>query len=111
MNINKYICNYFCKCVYIPKNCTSKLLQLLLIFERLWQYILMDFKNYSLSKKGFNAILIIINYLRKRPILIFCYKIIIAKNLTKLFIVNIYCYYKPLKTIVLNRDLQFIFNF
>jgi len=55
--------------------------------------------------------LIIINYLEKQLILISYYKIITTKNLTKLFIVNIYYYYKSPKTIILNRGSQFISNF
>jgi len=46
--------------------------------------------------------LVIVNCLKKQFISIFCYKIIIAKNLTKLFIVNIYYYYGLLKIIILN---------
>ena len=35
IDINKYICNYFYKCIYIFKNYILKLLQLLLIFKKI----------------------------------------------------------------------------
>jgi len=62
----------------------------------------MDFKSCSPSKKGFNAVLIIVDCLKKQFILIFYYKITITKDLIKLFIANVYCYYKSLEIIILN---------
>jgi len=71
----------------------------------------MDFKNYSPNRKSFNAMLVIVNRLGKRLISIPCYKITIARDLAKLFIANIYRYYEPPKTIILNQNPQFIFDF
>jgi len=55
--------------------------------------------------------LIIVNRLKKQFILILCYKTITVKDLTKLFIANVYRYYESPKIIVLNWNSQFISNF
>jgi len=56
-------------------------------------------------------VLIIIDRLRKRPISIPCHKITTVKDLAKLFIANVYRYYGPPETIVLDRNPQFISDF
>jgi hypothetical protein len=53
---------------------------------------------------GFDTVYIIINRLKKRVYLIPYYKIITAKDIARLFILNIYRTHRPLDTVVLDRE-------
>jgi hypothetical protein len=63
----------------------------------------MDFKNIPKDKGGFNAILVFVDRLRKRPISILCYKTSTARELAHYFITYMWRYYGPLDSIVLDR--------
>jgi hypothetical protein len=65
----------------------------------------MDFKSMPKDKGGFNAILVFVDRLGKRPILISCYKTFITRELAHYFITYIWRYYRPLDSIVLDRGL------
>jgi hypothetical protein len=67
----------------------SGLLYPLLVPERPWKYISIDFKNISKDKGGFNTILVFVNWLEKRLILVLCYKTSIARKLAYYFITYI----------------------
>jgi len=81
MDINRYIqnCNNCCRSI-IPQNKTLGLLKLLLILERLWQYISIDFYKLPIDRDGYNMVIILVNCFGKRLFLIPCYKNINAKE-------------------------------
>jgi len=82
INIDRYIwnCNNYCKST-IPQNKTLKLLKPLLIPERPWQHILIDFYILSMDRNRYNIAIILVNRFSKRPFLIFYYKNINAKKI------------------------------
>jgi hypothetical protein len=71
----------------------------------------MDFVSFNRDKHGYDNILIIINYLLKKSIFIFCCKIITIKKIVLLFIYYIWRYFRSLDFIVLDRGPQFISDF
>jgi len=81
MDINRYIwnCND-CRRSIIPRDKTLGLLKPLLIPERPWQYISIDFHELPIDRDGYNMVIILVNYFGKRPFLIPCYKDINAKE-------------------------------
>jgi len=110
-DVDRYIRNCPCKRAHVPRDRTPGLLQPLPIPERPWQHISMDFKSCPPSRKGFDAVLVIVDRLGKRPISIPCHKTTTARDLAKLFIANVYRYYGPPETIVSDRGPQFISDF
>ena len=71
----------------------------------------MDFVLFNRDKYRYDNILIIIDYLLKKPISIPCYKIITAKEIVLLFIYYIWRYFRSPDSIVLDREPQFISDF
>jgi len=71
-----------CQQTMISRDLPSGPLQPLLILERLWQHIAMDFKSFSKDKKGYDAVYVVTNHLEKRAYSIPCHKTITAKNMT-----------------------------
>jgi hypothetical protein len=63
------------------------------------------------NKGGFDAILVFVDRLGKKPILILCYKTSTARELAHYFITYVWRYYGPPDSIVLDRGLQFISDF
>jgi hypothetical protein len=88
---------------YIWRDKTPGLLYPLLVSERPWKYIFMDFKSIPKDKGGFDAILVFVDQLGKRPILVPCYKTSTARELAYYFITHIWRYYRPPNSIVLDR--------
>jgi len=81
INIDRYIRNYnnYCKFI-IPKNKTLRLLKPLLILERLWQHILIDFYILLMDRNGYNIAMILVNCFGKRLFSILYYKNINVKE-------------------------------
>ena len=81
MDINRYIRNYNdCYRFIIPQDKTLGLLKPLLIPERPWQYISIDFHKLPTDCNGYNMVMILVNHFGKRPFLIPCYKDINTKE-------------------------------
>jgi len=81
IDINRYIrnCNNCCRFIILQDK-TLGLLKPLLIPERPWQYILMDFYVLLTDHNGYNIAMILVNRFGKRPFLILYYKNIDAKE-------------------------------
>jgi transposase InsO family protein len=108
----RYIRNcHTCRRTHVPRDKTPGLLHPLPIPVRPWQHVSMDFKSFPKSKNGFDAILVVVDRLGKRPISVPCYKTANAKNLAAMFIEHVWRYYGPPDTIVSDRGPQFISSF
>jgi len=112
IDIDCYIwnCNNCCRFI-ILKDKTLRLLKLLLILERPWQHILMDFYILPMDRNRYNIAMILVNRLGKRLFLILYYKNIDAKKIARLYIYYIYQIYRLLNIIISNYGLQFILAF
>ncbi len=84
----------------MPRNKKLGLLYPLLVPERLWQHVIVDFKYCLESKAGNNMITLFVNRLGKRPIIIPVHNTIIAKQLVLLFLLYVVRYIRISKTIV-----------
>jgi hypothetical protein len=103
-DVKTYVSNcHAYNCVYIWRDKTPGLLYPFPVPDCPWKYISMDFKSMSKDKGGFDAILVFVDRLGKRPILIPCYKTSTARELVYYFITYIWRYYGPLDSIVFNR--------
>jgi len=81
IDINRYIRNYnnYYRST-IPKDKTLSLLKPLLILERPWQYILIDFYTLPTDRNGYNMAIILVDCFGKRLFSILYYKNINAKE-------------------------------
>jgi len=81
MDIDRYIqnCNN-CRKFIIPQDKTLGLLKPLLIPERPWQYISIDFHKLPMDHNRYDMVIILVNRFSKRPFLIPYYKNIDAKE-------------------------------
>ena len=80
-DINRYIWNYNSCCrSIIPWDKTPGLLKLLLILERPWQHISIDFHKLPMDRNRYNIAIVIVNRFSKRPFLIPYYKNINTKE-------------------------------
>jgi hypothetical protein len=86
-------------------------LHLLLVPDRPWQYIIVDFKKCLESKAGYNIVAIFVNKLGKRPITILVRDTIIARELAPLFLLHVIRHVSILEIVVSDCNLQFIFDF
>ena len=111
-DVDQYIRNcHTCRRSHVPRDKTPGLLHPLPIPSRPWQHISMDFKSFPASKRGFDAILVVVDRLGKRPISVPCHKTTTAKDLATLFINHVWRYYGPPDSIVSDRGPQFISSF
>ena len=78
----------------------------LLIPDRPWQHLSMDFHSLPKDKAGYDAALIIVDCLSKRPITIPCHRDVNAQETARLFIEYVRHYYGPPDTIVSDRGPQ-----
>jgi hypothetical protein len=81
IDIDRYIqnCNNCCRST-IPQNKTLGLLKPLLIPDRPWQYVSIDFHKLPPDRDGYDIVMILINRFGKRLFLIPYYKNINAKE-------------------------------
>jgi len=81
IDIDHYIqnCDNCCRFIILQDK-TLGLLKPLLILERPWQHILMDFYALPMDRNRYNIAIILVNCFGKRPFLILCYKNINAKE-------------------------------
>ena len=111
-DIKRFVQNcHTCHRIHIPRDRAPGLLQPLPIPERPWQHLSMDFKSFPKDKKGFDAILVVVDRLGKRPYSIPCYKKATAEDLARLFILYIWRTHGAPDSIVSDRGPQFISSF
>jgi len=95
----------------VPRDKTSGFLHPLLISDKPWQHVIINFKNFFINKNGFDNIYVVIDYLSKQAISISCQKTVLAEKIARLYIAFIYRYHKAPKSIISNRKLQFVSAF
>ena len=81
MDIDRYVwnCDSCCRFI-IPQDKTLGLLKLLLILERPWQYISINFHKLPMDYNGYNMAMVIVDCFSKHLFLIPYYKNINAKE-------------------------------
>ena len=75
-----------CRRSHVLRDKTPGLLNPLPIADRLWQYITIDFKSFLKDKLGYDAIIVFICRLSKRPISVPYYSIATIRDLAEMFI-------------------------
>jgi len=110
--IKRYIQNcYVCRRSKALKDWINELLKSLLIFEQWWQNIFLNFIIDLSESDESNAILTVIDRLSKKRHYISCWsddEEIFAEQTVKLLLIWIFRTYELLRSIVFNRDSQFI---
>jgi hypothetical protein len=110
--INRYVGN--CPECKRSKNFRLKpagLLRSLPIFQKPWQYIIMDFKSFNKDRYSYNAILVIMDRLGKRLFFLLTHKICIAADLAELYYTFLWRIFETSETIISDRGPQFIAEF
>jgi transposase InsO family protein len=111
-DVARYVRNcHACRRAIVPRDLPPGLLQPLLIPERPWKHISMDFKSFLKDRFGNDMIYVVIDQLGKRAYSIPCQKTIIAKGMARLFIIYVWRTHGPLDTIVSDCGPQFISEF
>jgi len=107
--VETYIANcQKCRCSIVSQNKTPGYLHSLPVLQRLWQYFTIDFKLFSVDEKGYNAILVVIDWLNKQFITVPYYKTIDFWQLAELFLQYIWCRDGFSDFIVSDRGPQFV---
>jgi hypothetical protein len=110
--INRYVGN--CSKCKRSRNSRLKpagLLHPLPIPQKLWQYVIMDFKSFNKDRYGYDAILVVINRLGKRSFFLLTHKTYIAADLAKLYYAFPWRIFGTPETITLDRGPQFVAEF
>ena len=111
-DVDQYVRNcHPCRRASSPQDKTPGLLQPLLVPDRPWQYISIDFVLFNKDKHRYDNILVVIDRLLKESILIPYYKTTTVEEIASLFIYYIWRYFSPPDTIISDRRLQFISDF
>ena len=111
-NIEQYVINcYICWQVKHFQDLFFKLLQSLLILQKSWQYIMMNFFFLLKNNHEYDAAFMIMNRLSKCFYSLSCIKKITAKNMIRLYVVYIYQIYKFSDIIISDHSFQFISDF
>jgi hypothetical protein len=110
--INRYVGN----CPKCKRNQNSRLkpaglLRFLLIFQKPWQHIIMDFKFFNKDRHKYNAILIIVDRLGKRSFSLPTHKTCTAADLAELYYAFPWRIFGIPETITSDRGSQFIAEF
>ena len=90
---------------YVFKNKKLRLLHPLLVLDRQWQHIIVDFKKCLTSKAGNNIVAIFVNRLSKGHITILVKDTIITKELALLFLIHVIQQVGIRELMVLNKGL------
>lgn len=110
--IEQYVSNcHECRRAKIPRDKTPGLLHPLTVPDHVWQHTVMDFKYMPVDEEGFDAALVFMDRLGKRPISIPCKRTCTARELANLFIIYIYRYYGAPDSMVSDRGPQFVSDF
>src|SRR6266536_2346734 len=111
-DVERYVLNcHPCRQASSPRDKTPGLLQPLLIPDRLWQHISIDFNSFNKDKHGYNNVLVIIDRLSKESVSIPCHKTTTTEEMASLFIYHVWHYFSPLDSIISDRGPQFISAF
>ena len=111
-DVQRFVCNcHQCKWVNVPWDKTPESLHSLLIPDRPWQHVTMDYKSQPRDKHGFDNIFMIVDCLSKQSICIPCHKTVTAEDMAKMYLQHIYWYYGTPESIVSDRGSQFISYF
>jgi predicted aspartyl protease len=111
-DVDRYVRNCAkCRRAENPRDRPPGLLQPLPIPERPWQHIAMDFRSFPKDRLGYDAALVVVDRLGKRPISIPCHKTVGPRELAELFVEHVYRHYGAPDTIVSDRGGQFISEF
>jgi hypothetical protein len=107
-DIDRYVRNCEdCRRSTILQDKTLRLLKPLLIPERPWQHVSIDFHELLRDRNGYDTVFVNVDRLGKRVISIPCKKTITAKEAARLYITYIYRIYGPPDTIISDRGPQF----
>jgi Integrase zinc binding domain/Integrase core domain len=111
-DVDRYVGNCMkCRRTENPRDKAPGLLKPLPIPNRPWQHIAMDYQSLPKDEYGYDAVLVVVDRLGKKPISIPCYKTDGAAELAELFETHIYRHYGAPDTIVSDRGGQFISEF
>jgi len=111
-NIKYFVHNcHACRHSTISRDKIPGLLHLLPVPDYPWQHISVDFKSFLKDCCRFDTIAVFVDRLGKQPISVLYYCTIDAPELTQLYIIYVYKYYRPATTIVLDCRPQFISAF
>ena len=111
-NINQYIVNYHSYCWFEKSwNQFFELLKFLLISDQSWQHVSMNYQSLCKNKNDYNTVFVVVNRLNKYSIFMLCIKETTVKNMTWMYINQVYQIYKFSDFIVSDQELQFIFAF
>jgi hypothetical protein len=88
--MGSYIDRYIGNCPECKRSKNSRfkpagLLRSLLIFQKLWQYVTMNFKSFNKNRHSYDVILVIMDRLGKRSFFLLTHKTCTAANLAKLY--------------------------
>lgn len=110
-DVAQYISNCSCVRMKARRDKTPGLLHPLPIPARPYQHLTMDFTELPMDEAGFDAALVIMCRLSKKPVSIPCHKTIDAKGLATLFLVHWERHFGMPDSIVSDRGPQFISSF
>lgn len=111
-SVQQYVRNcHECKRSKEPRDKQPGLLHPLPVPHRVWQHIVMDFKECPVDEFGFDAICVFVDRLGKRPISIPCHKTASARDLAYIFLEHVYRHKGAPDSIVSDRGAQFVSAF
>lgn len=111
-DIKRFVRNcHTCRRAHVPRDRPPGFLQPLPVPDRPWQHLSMDFKSFPKDRKGFDAILVVVDRLGKRPYSIPCSKSATAEDLARLFILHVWRTHGAPDSIVSDRGPQFVSTF
>jgi transposase InsO family protein len=111
-HIERYIANcHTCRRSHVSRDKKPGLLHPLLVPDRPWQHITVDFKKCPESRTNYNIVAIFVDRLSKRPITIPVQDTITAKELAPLFLEHVVRHIGLPDTIVSDRGPQFVLDF
>jgi hypothetical protein len=110
--INRYIGNYpKCKRSRNSRLKPASLLRPLLIPQKLWQYVIINFKFFNKNRHEYDAILVVINCLGKRLFFLPTHKMCTTANLAELYYTFPWRIFGTSETITSDRSPQFVAEF
>jgi hypothetical protein len=111
-DVRQYVSNCLtCGRIKARRNRHQGLLQPLLIPERSWQHISVDFITHLLLLNGFDAVLVIVDRLTKMCHYVPYYITDNAKDVSYIFIYKIYCLHSAPVSVISDRDIRFVNEF
>lgn len=111
-DVERYVRNCAkCRRAENPRDRKPGLLQPLPVPDRPWQHISMDFRSFPKDRNGFDAALVFVDRLSKRPISVPCHKGTTAEQMARLFIEHVYRQRGPPDSVVSDWGPQFVSTF